>query len=359
MRRTLALVALAFLVPGASCGSGDGPAGACDPAIEACDLVADVSTTTVGPGVEDEDRCQSWTLNNPTELWINGVSETNGGAYHHANWFFVPDNLFPQPDGVWSCSAAGFSELNAALYGGYLFALSTQSRGEDQTLPVGSGIRIPPYSRIIGASHLLNASDVAVTTTLHLELHTIPLAQVKAKMVPSRIQYHDLKIDPLAKSAFTTECLFGDKYQDIIGKPFAYKLHFAISHYHQLGTYTQLEIAGGPRDGEVLFRHDGYGENLGITFDPPLDLAAAGAHGVRWTCGYTNPRDAKVGWGIGDQEMCVVALQGETEMAFDGDVGAGAGAPSGVRPDGEIGYQGPCSLIQFPWDFNQAGGPPR
>jgi hypothetical protein len=47
----------------------------------------------------------------------------------------------------------------------FLFALSTQSHEETQQLPEGSAIRIPPYSRIIGASHLLNANDTAVFET--------------------------------------------------------------------------------------------------------------------------------------------------------------------------------------------------
>jgi len=132
-----------------------------------------------------------------------------------------------------------------------------------------------------------------------------------------------------------------------------------LSHYHQLGSYTQLEIAGGPRDGEVIMRHDGFGENFGFAVDPPLDLAAAGAQGVRFTCGFQNPRMAQVGWGIGDQEMCVVALQAKTDLGWDGDVKRGTGTRLGPDGSGEIDYGGPCDLLAFPWDFDKPGGPAR
>lgn len=319
----------------------------------------DVSTITIGAGVEDEDTCQSWTLNNPTELWVNGIAQTNGGAYHHANWFFVPDDEFAQPDGTWSCSDANFSELEAALLGGYLFALSTQSDQEVQQLPAGSAIRVPPYSRVIGSSHLLNATGDPVTTTMHLQINTLPPSQVQAKMAPARIQYHDLTLDPMARSSFSTECRFAADHLATIGRPLEYKLHYVLSHYHGLGRYTELQIAGGPRDGEVIARHQGYGENFGQALDPPFDLAAAGGEGLRFVCGFENPRSVQVGWGIGDQEMCVVALQAETHFAFDGDVARGAGARIGTSDDGELQYGGPCAMLGFQWDFDKAGGPPR
>lgn len=348
---------LALVVAAAGCGGDDG--GPCDPTREPCTFARDVSTVTIPGGVEDEDTCQSWTLDNPTELWVNAVTEQNGGAYHHANWFFVPDNLYPLPDGTWRCSDHGFAELNAAVVGGYLFALSTQSEAETQALPEGSAIRIPPFSRIIGSSHLLNASSEPVTSTMNLQLHTIPPAQVQAKMAPARIQYHDLTLDPMARSSFTVECLLDEAHQIQLGRPFAYELHYVLSHYHGLGSYAQLEIAGGPRDGEVIMRHDGFGENFGVAIDPPLDLGAAGARGVRFTCGFLNPRDVQVGWGIGDQEMCVVALQARTDLAWDGDVRRGTGARTGTGADGEVQYGGPCDLLAFAWDFEKAGGPPR
>jgi hypothetical protein len=54
--------------------------------------------------------------------------------------------------------------------------------------------------------------------------------------------------------------------------------------------------------------------------------------------------------------MCVVALQADTGLAFEGDVPVGDGAQLGVAPDGEIQYGGPCELLAFPWDFDKPGG---
>jgi hypothetical protein len=339
----------------AGCGGDE----ACDPMREACTFARAVSTMVVGAGVEDEDTCQSWTLDNPTELWVTSITQHNDGAYHHANWFFVPDDEFDLPDGSWTCSEHDFNEVVAALLGGYLFALSTQSLAETQALPAGSAIRIPPYSRIIGSSHLLNASDDPVATTMRLAIRTVPPSQVQAKMAPARIQYVDLALDPMASSSFTTECLIDAAHQDRLGQPLQYELHYALAHYHNLGVYTQLEIAGGPRDGEVLMRHDGYGENFGRAIDPPIDLGQIGARGVRFTCGFTNPRSVPVRWGIGDQEMCVLALQARSNLGWTGDVTRGTGQQTGVGPDGEVQYAGPCSLVAFPWDHEKPGGPPR
>jgi hypothetical protein len=349
------VAALGLVLAASGCGSD----GECDPMVEACTLSATVSTITVAAGEENEDLCQSWTLNNPTELWVTSIRQSNDGAYHHANWFFVPDDQFDLPDGMWKCSDHEFSELVAAILGGYLFAMSTQSFDETQQIPSGGAIRIPPYSRIIGASHVLNASDADITSETRIELGTIPPDQVAARLAPGRIEYRDLTIDPNGRSSFSAECILDEVYEETMGAPLQLEIYYALSHYHELGTYAQLELLGGPRDGEVLFRHDGYGENFGVPFDPPLDVAATGARGLRFTCGFDNPRDEVIGWGIGDQEMCVMALQSRTEMGFDAKVGDGRSEQVGTGPDGEVQYRGACSVLGVPWDHQKPGGPER
>jgi len=344
------VLVLVGLVAAVGCSDSE-----CDPTAERCSYQNDVSTITVGAGVEDEDTCQSWTLNNPTELWVTSITQHNDGAYHHANWFFVPDNNFKLPDGAWSCSENNFEELVAGLQGGYLFALSTQSQTETQTLPRGSAIRIPPWSRLIGSSHLLNATDFDITTTMSIEIATVPAEDVQAKLAPARIQYKDLNLDPGKSSSFTTECRLDLANADLWNEPLDYTLYYTLTHYHTLGMYQQLEVLGGPRDGEVIMRHEGQGDNAGTAIEPPFDLVAAGAQGLRLTCGFHNPRSVPVGWGIGDQEMCVMALQATTPIGWVGDV-TGNDTVAGVAPNGEVQHRGPCTMQAFPWDFEKEGG---
>lgn len=363
MREALFLNARwAMIALACGCGASDAPP--TDPALCTADAPCWPATTfpdiEVSPGQEISDLCQSWTLNNPEELWVTGVEMDNGGVYHHSNWFFVPDDAYAVLDGAWPCVDNDFSELEAAVLGGFLFAQSTQSTHEEQRFARGAAVRIPPYSRIIGSTHLLNASDRAVTTSMTLRVESAPVSEVAVKLVPGRIEYRDLKIPANATAEFTTECDLATAYSDVMGEPLRFGLYYVLPHYHELGSYFQLEVAGGERDGEVLFRHDGYGgETFGQAFDPPVDLAAMGATGIRFTCGYTNPRAEEVRWGIGDQEMCVLATFADTGMGFEGDVSEGTGGVTGTGSDGTVLNQGPCRMLGLPWSHDKPGGPPR
>jgi len=136
--------------------------GQCE-AIGGSPLAHDFETFTVEPGVEIEGLCQSWTLGNATEIWVNAVELEQDVASHHSNWTFVPSDQFEGPDGIWSCAARGYNQVTAALSGGVIYAQSTQAPREVQKFPAGVAVRIPPYSRIIGDVHLLNTGDEPVT----------------------------------------------------------------------------------------------------------------------------------------------------------------------------------------------------
>jgi hypothetical protein len=350
----------AALMAALGCGGGQVVEGPCAASEEACEYSTVMSEITLQPGEETDELCQSWTLDNPQELWVTTVAMENSGGYHHSNWFFVPDDAFALADGAWPCSDNDFTELVAAVLGGFLFAQSTQSSSEVQSFAQGAAIRVPPYSRVIGSTHLLNASDQPLTTRLSLRITTAPAHEVAVKLVPARIEYRDLDIPPNAVSEFTAECDLAAAYQEVMGAPFQFTLYHVLPHYHELGIYFQFEIVGGQRDGDIVYRHEGYGsDTFGKSFDPPIDFAALGATGIRFTCGFSNPRAESVGWGIGDQEMCVTAIFADTGMGFEGNVAAGSGEVVGVAEDGTIMHQGPCTIFGLPWNHDKQGGPPR
>lgn len=345
------------------CPSGHGPQGELAQCAQLAGeaRVLQFHDITLQPGEELDGVCQSVILNNETELWVNAVEFESEGAYHHSNWFFVPEGKVDYPPGLWmDCYNSGFHEVEAALKGGVLYAQSTQVSRELQAFPAGAAVRIPPYSRVIGATHVLNFLAEERTTSSVLRLYTIDPADVAVKLTPFRLNYGALEIPAQSKSDFSGTCDIDERFQTLLGEPLDLQLYYALPHFHVLGSSFRLEISGGERDGELIFEQDGYGADpFGRVFDPPIDLT--GAKGVRFTCGYTNPRDTSVGYGIGDQEMCVMLGFAASPLAFDAGVNENTAvnplAGGDVSSEGAtVHNEGPCLVQAFPFDQQKDGG---
>ncbi|MFO0547270.1 MAG: hypothetical protein U0271_02720 [Polyangiaceae bacterium] len=319
--------------------------GSCAP-LEGTVFSHDFEDFTVGPGEEVLGLCQSWTLGNETELWVNAVELTQDEQSHHSNWTFVPDDKFNGPDGVWTCADRDYDQLSAALAGGVIYAQSTQSVHEVQKFPSGAAVRIPPHARIIGDVHLLNTTANEVTGHASLSLYTLDKSAVEVSLAPFHLTYDTLDIPPHASSRFSGTCDLADNWATAVGGSVALTLYYGLPHTHKLGTRFFLEAVGGPRDGEVLLDVRGFnGEARGTYYEPPVDLS--GITGLKFGCEFENPRDEAVHWGFGDQEMCEMLGFIAAPVAFESRI-------SEVVPDGSDGdmplFTGACGTLMIPWE---------
>jgi hypothetical protein len=262
----------------------------------------------VMPGEEKLDLCQSWTLNNPEELWVNAIEMTAGPGWHHSNWMFSPQSLFVGRDGTWRCQDRGFDQAFAAAAGGVFFAQSTQSTGETQRFAPGTAFRIPPFSRVVGAIHLINASANAAQTSLRFRIHTIPAADVRTRLRPMAIDNRGIDVAARARSTSTTDCDFNGPWRTARMTPLDFRIHYILPHYHALATGMQLEVIGGPNDGRAVFMTSGrVGDPLGMILATPFDMT--GATGLRLRCSYSNTTGTRIRWGENaTDEMCTMLL---------------------------------------------------
>jgi hypothetical protein len=305
---------------------------------------------TLGP-FEERQPCVTWKLNNERALYVRGVTLYNEGAWHHSNWFVVPDDMFTGEDGYFKCSDRGFEELAAAIAGTVLYAQSTQAVLETQELPEGVVIKIPPNHRIVAGTHLLNLSAREVTTSGRMTLDLVHPKDVKTVVAPFRLGYWDLNIPASSESRHTGECPMSETYGQASGRAFDMKLYYVLPHYHALGNYFRLEIMGGPNDGEEIIEVSGFNaEANGVVFDPPIDLT--GATGLRVTCGYNNNTNSDVGWGIGDQEMCEFLGLADTAVMMDG--GVDVHNSEGTMVDGVLEFVSPCETLAVPKNAKQS-----
>lgn len=319
--------------------------------IEGTPLTNEFSEFTVKSGEEILGLCQSWTLNNAEEIWVNAVELTQDESSHHSNWTFVPDDKFTGEDGVWPCKDRDYSQLSAALYGGVIYAQSTQTDHEVQKFPNGAAVRIPPYSRIIGDVHLLNTTDTDITGTATLTLYSIPLSDVGIKLSPFHLTYEGLAIPPQADSRFTGRCKLDKQFG---GDGFKMDIYFILPHYHARGKSFFLDVLGGPKDGERIFEVGAYdGEAHGKNYDPPYSITDA--DGLSFGCDFNNPTSETIKWGFGDQEMCETLGFAASTHAFESSVGAAE--PEGTAEDGTQLFTGQCNTLAFEWSHDKPGGP--
>lgn len=305
------------------------------------------------PG-EEITPCVQWTLNNEEAIYVNKVTMTNGGGYHHSNWFVVPENFAGGEDGYFNCRDRNFTEVAAATAGTVLFAQSTQSRVEEQDLPDGVTIKIPPNHKVVGSLHLLNISTMPTTTPLNMALDIIHPRDVDVVVTPFRLTYYPLEIDPNTETRFEGRCTFREQYERAAKKEMDLKLYYVLPHYHELGNAFRLSLLGGENDDETVFALDGFNaEANGQAFDPPIDFGENGADGLTFMCGFNNPRDEVVGWGIGDQEMCVMLGLADSDLLMDVSVPRDE-EPAIVGDDNGVTLKGgDCFVLPLPKNPNQ------
>ncbi|MGB1274211.1 MAG: VCBS domain-containing protein, partial [Nannocystaceae bacterium] len=294
---------------------------------------------------EEVQPCVQWTLHNEKSLYVNTVTLANDGGYHHSNWYIVPEDAFPGEDGFFNCKSRGFSDFDAAVTGSVLFAQSTQSLFEQQPLPEGVVIKVPPRHKVMAGTHLLNLSSGPTDPELRMTLDIVHPRLVDVVAAAFRLVYSDLAIPAQKQSRFRGSCDFHQHFESLAGHPLDIKLYYLLPHYHYLGNHFSVEVLGGPNDGQNVFELNGFNADAnGQAFDPPLDLT--GADGLRFTCGYNNWTNSEVGWGIGDQEMCMMLGLIGSEVQIDANVEGGSEVV-GVE-DGIVMNEGPCDILAIP-----------
>jgi len=289
--------------------------------------------------------CTQITLNNQEAAYVTSVELTTGPGFHHSNWFFVPESVFYGDDGTFRCSDRSFNEAVAATLGGVLFAQSTQSPHEVQAFPPGVAIRVPPRSKLVANLHLLNPDDSVVRVTPTIKLTTVPPAEVVTQLSAISFEDHALGLPSNKQSRFTVECDLAPIHNQLYHRDPDFKMYYGLAHYHTLGTSLTLEAIRPDGSAAMVFATSHRaGDTLGGPIDPMFDMA--GFTKLRFSCNYFNPRQDTVGWGVGDQEMCVFLAFSDSLSNWGG--GAVQDEPPGeptIIDNGIMSYTHPCQLL--------------
>jgi len=313
----------------------------------------DFDPIAIEAGGELTDLCQSWKLSNDEPLYMTAIRQTNGGGWHHSNWFFVPEGTYPPnvevedsdatEEGTWRCEDRGFRERGAAAVGGVLFAQSTQTPTEEQRFPRGAALVIPARSVIVGDTHLLNVTENALDSSMRFDLATVQGRDVTTRLQLVNFSNGSLSIPSGGESRFGMACDMGSVYQASLGTAADYNIYYVLPHYHEWGNYFRLSLVDEVGNEQTVYETETtIGEPLGGTIDPPI--SSNGARYLRYECGFNNKTGDVLTWGFGGHEMCefLVYIDGGLKIAGGSQ---GAAEQVGVDEEGRQLFETQCGPL--------------
>ena len=206
----------------------------------AADLTHDFPPLDLEAGGESDEWCQQWTPGHDETLFVNWIQMRSEGAFHHMNFFYVPESMMEGPDGTFRCADRGYDLQLAAIAGGVFFAQSTQANEDLQDFGPGSAIPVPPGFKIVGNQHMLNATSEDVTSHVRFEIGTIAEADVTARMSGITLSYGALELPPHSTTEFSVDCDFDTEHQSKLGRPLDFSFHYMLPHYHELGRLMRV-----------------------------------------------------------------------------------------------------------------------
>jgi hypothetical protein len=299
---------------------------------------------TLAPGEEVEDQCVQISLHNDDYLFINSVELETGPGFHHSNWLYVPEHVFPGEDGTYTCDDRNFDQAVGAIFGGVLFAQSTQLAHEVQAFPPGVVVKIPPRSKLVSTIHLLNPTDGELSLAPKMTLAPIAEADVTTELAGISFLNQALALPPNMGSKFTLDCDLAETHQRVLGRDPDFNIYYALAHYHDLGTALTVEAVRPDGTTAMVFTTaNAVGDSLGGLIEPLFSMQ--GFTKLRFSCEFFNPRSDVVRWGVGDQEMCVFLAFSDSAYNFGGGVTAVTEPLNPEMVGNLMTYSNPCSVF--------------
>ena len=226
-----------------------------------------ISPFTVNPAFERE-LFTYRTLGNAAPLFVNRIQTAmRFGSHHLVLYSFVvgaPSLIIPTSSALRDLRRADgtLDPLTTASMAFHIFLAGSQSNRSDYTFPPGVALVLPANAGIDLNSHYVNPTAGTVTGEASVNLHTVDSTTVVHRAYTLNMN--------------NTAILVPQGRDTTIVKTFSATQPMSIfmltSHMHARGTRFVIKIAGGVRDGEVVYVNTDWAHPANVTFATPIVL---------------------------------------------------------------------------------------
>ena len=209
-------------------------------------------------------------LGNTSEIYVNRIQTSMRPLSHHFVLYSVDPTMAPG----WPCTPTSntvrdirnpdgsMNLLNMIPMACHVFIGGSMNPTSDYSFPAGVGLRLPASMSIDMNVHYVNRTTAAIPGEAYANLYTIPASQVQK--VARTLNWGNTSISLPPGQTTTLEKTFTVSQ--------ATTIFMLTSHMHALGTRFQIKIAGGSRDGEVVYESTDWEHPAMLTLAQPIVL---------------------------------------------------------------------------------------
>jgi copper type II ascorbate-dependent monooxygenase-like protein len=176
-----------------------------------------------------------------------------------------------------------------------VFLSGTQWPKMDYQFPPGVALRVPAGSAFDLNSHYVNRTDETREGEIHVNLRYANPALIQHTAEVLNLNNTDLVLPPKQVTTVTRTYSSDERIN-------VFQL---FSHAHQFMIEFRVELDGGPRDGEVVYRANDWKHPPILEIDPPLVVEPG--DGLRLVATYNNSTDRTLTFGfLSEDEMMIL-----------------------------------------------------
>lgn len=233
---------------------------------------------------------------NVSEVFVNAVEiAMRVNSHHFVAYTFVegtPDSIIPPLDVIRDIrnldGTLNFANMRPMAY--HVFFAGSMSPKTEWRFPDGVALRLPPDAALDLNSHYVNRTDAEIPGEVYVNLHTVDPSDVRHVAHALNLGNFGILLPPKQRTTLTKTFLMTE----------ATNVFMLTSHMHEHGERFIIRIAGGPRDGEVIYETEDWDHPAIVTYDPPVRLEAG--QGLTSEITYNNTTSRTITFGLTSQD---------------------------------------------------------
>jgi hypothetical protein len=254
----------------------------------------------VAPNFERE-LFQYRTVGNTQDAYVNRIeTRMRLNGHHFLLLTFrdsTPPHIIPRRNVIRDIRAADgqMQYENMLVMGWHQFFAGANTPYDDKRLPDGVALKLPADVSLDLNAHFINSALRPIVGEVSVNLHTVPANQVQHVARPFLRFDETFTLPPQQRTIVTRTFLFSQPLTILM----------LTSHNHELGERFEIRLAGGARNGELVYSSTDWKHPTILWLPQPIALQAG--QGLTAVVTYNNTTNRSIGHGLlSTDEMLVL-----------------------------------------------------